>query len=178
MEGVFYSRREIVDIIYSEKNKYKICSFSGKKAFENPTMWGYYANGFKGMAIEIEEKESNVKKIDYVNDIPNFEALTADDEIKKILTTKSIPWTNEAEYRFLEKSESNFHGVGKITGVYFGNPYGDVANRQVIEKESGSLSKYKKLEEKLIKIAKDKGIKVYHVKIEESCKVKRAGSNL
>lgn len=173
MEGVFYGQKEDVGVIYNEKNKYKICSFSYKEAFEDPAMWGYYANGFKGMAIKIEVNKSNVKIIDYVNEIPSLEDLPVDNKIVKILTTKSTPWTKEAEYRFLKKSEINFHKVGKITGVYFGNPYGDVANRREIETKSESLSEYIKFKEKLIKFAKVKGIKVYHVKI-EGCKVKEA----
>ncbi len=173
MEGVFYGQKEDVGVIYNEKNKYKICSFSDKEAFENPAMWGYYANGFKGMAIKIDVNKSNVNIIDYEDEIPSLKDLPVDNKIVKILTTKSTPWKKEGEYRFLKKSETNFHKVGKITGVYFGNPYGDVTNRREIEIKSNSLSEYIKFKEKLIKFAKVKGIKVYHVKI-EGCKVKEA----
>jgi len=177
MEGVFYCRKEDVDVIYSEKNKHKICSFSGKAAFEKPVMWGYYANGFKGMAIEIDIDKNYVEKINYVNDIPSLECSTDDNKIEKILTTKLKPWKNEAEYRFLIKSENNFHKIGEITRVYFGNSYGDVANSKNIIMKSVSLSKYINLKDELMKFAEGKNIKVDTVKV-EGCKVKKTGSNL
>ncbi len=175
MEGVYtvlngHNVSGAIDLIYNEKEKYKICSFSGEEAFSNPPMWGYYANGFKGMAIEIEIDEHDVEPIGYVDDILHLLKVDSDVEIKKILTSKLKFWKHEAEYRFLKESENNFHKIGEITGVYFGDPYGDVENRQEIEKESGSLSEYKKLKGELIKFAKCKGIKVCHVKI-EGCKV-------
>lgn len=40
--------------VFTEKNAYRICSFSGEKALSNPAIWGYCANGFKGVAIEVE----------------------------------------------------------------------------------------------------------------------------
>ena len=75
MEGVYStSNRDIIPKMFTEKNKYVICSFSDnsddnipKKPIQNPLLWGYYANGFKGIAIEIEEDESNVKKVDYIS---------------------------------------------------------------------------------------------------------------
>jgi hypothetical protein len=171
MEGVFYIRKENDHITYIRKNEYRLCSFSGSEAFKNPAMWGYYANGFKGVAIEIEVDKSNVKKIGYVKNSTN------DNEIENILTSKLTPWEHEAEYRFLKESENNFHKIGEITGVYFGNPYGNVVNRGEIETKSKSLSKYKELKEELIKVAEGNGIKVCHVKI-EGCKVKEARSDL
>ncbi|MFA6756860.1 MAG: hypothetical protein WCR62_03875, partial [Sulfurospirillaceae bacterium] len=59
MEGVYtYEHKHLVEPdLPATKNKYKICSFSGLKGFENPAMWGYYANGFKGIAIEIATKD-------------------------------------------------------------------------------------------------------------------------
>ena len=70
MEGVYYATHEnIIEQIYNEKNRYKICSFSGKLAFENPCMWGYYAGGFQGVAIEIEIDSSGIYKVDYEKDL-------------------------------------------------------------------------------------------------------------
>ena len=64
MEGIYYAadRANIIDLIFKAKARYKICSFSNEEAFSKPIMWGYYANGFRGVAVEIEVSEKEVKK--------------------------------------------------------------------------------------------------------------------
>ena len=175
MEGVFYIRNKNVDGIYNEKNKYRICSFSDEAAFENPCMWGYYANGFKGIAIEIEVDKGKVKKIDYKDDIDNING-SKPDAIEAILTTKLASWNHEVEYRFLKKSEENEHPnehlIGKITAVYFGEPHSDIVNRQTVYEENKKLQCYQCLRNKLITIAQDNKMKCFSVKIENS-KVKK-----
>ena len=52
MEGVYIATvPSKIDKILTEKNEKRICSFSSKEGFENLAMWGYYANGFKGIPI-------------------------------------------------------------------------------------------------------------------------------
>lgn len=109
MEGAFTALNasnvsEIIDSIYNEKERYKICSFSNEEAFSDPVMWGYYANGFRGVVIEIEVCSTEVKQIEYVDEISSFEVLNPDMKVKKILTTKLSPWKHECEYRFLKKA--------------------------------------------------------------------------
>jgi hypothetical protein len=58
-------------LILGAKAHYKICSFSDEKAFSNPIMWGYYANGFRGVAVEIEVCGEEVNKIKYERKIPS-----------------------------------------------------------------------------------------------------------
>ncbi len=173
MEGVFYGSADLIDAIYTKKLQYKICSFSAKRAFEKPYMWGYYANGFKGMAIEIEVDTGDVKEICYSNKIPSVEYLTAscrmygDEVILKILTTKSSPWKREAEYRFLIKDEKKYHKIGEITKVYFGNPYGGVGNKKPIYENNQNLLNYDKLKKYLIKFANERNICCYSIKIKD-----------
>jgi len=64
MEGVF-TTTDIANInnVFSGKNSFKICSFTGDGSLNNPLLWGYYANGFKGAAIEVEVRVSNIKEI-------------------------------------------------------------------------------------------------------------------
>lgn len=174
MEGIFsfYEEndeiiRRGIDDIYSLKNKYKICAFSGIKGFKNPIMWGYYTNGFKGVAIEVEVKESEVAVVKYkekIVDIFSNNNLDTDSMVKEIFTRKLKAWAHENEYRFIEKSENNnYHKIGEITAVYFGNPYGNLSNTGVIlEKEK--LAKYNGFKNRLIKVAKDKKINRYNVK--------------
>ena len=161
MEGVFYALNKNIDDIYNEKNRYIICSFSSKKAFENPCMWGYYANGFKGIAIEIEVNKDEVKKISYTNEIGTTDN-SGSDAIEKILTTKLASWERETEYRFLKKDEKNEHPIGKITAVYFGEPYGNTNNKQTIYKANTKLQCYQCISRKLAEIARDNKIKCLH----------------
>lgn len=167
MEGAFTTvvsgdcADEIVRVIYDKKKRYKICSFSSEKSFnagflrplENPAMWGYYANAFKGIAIEIEVDESEVRKIDYVDSIQKLSDWADKGEIEKLLSAKFISWQHEAEYRFLIDDQRNFHEIGKITAIYFGEPYRGAHNKQSIYSDNKSLQEYEKLKEELILIA-------------------------
>ena len=191
VEGVFYLEQRNKDklgSIFEAKEEYKICSFGCKKAFKNPIMWGYYANGFRGIAIEIEIEKNEVKKINYVPNIPSLEDLMKkhsndcddNDKItKEIISTKLKPWEHEAEWRFLKKSENNLHKIGEITAVYFGNPRGNISNINDVHKAEAentqkgkeTIANYNKLQENLKNVAKAKGIECKHVNV-EGCIVK------
>jgi hypothetical protein len=129
MEGAFTllnrpNASKIIDSIYDEKESYKICSFSGEGAFSNPLMWGYYANGFRGVAIEIEIDKNEVKQIEYVDEIPSLEKLKLNNlTAEKILTTKLSPWSHECEFRYLKKDFDNLLKIGRITALFYGDPY-------------------------------------------------------
>ena len=173
MEGVFYAtyKAKIQDI-YNAKVKYKICSFSTKTAFENPAMWGYYANGFMGIAIEIEINKNDVKKIKYSKDIPSIDGPPDDNKIREILTVKLPRWKHEKEYRFLKEIDYSEHYIGEITAVYFGNPYGNVNNQRMVTTNSENISKYNTFREQLIKVALSKkccSVKIEGDKVMEEC---------
>lgn len=162
MEGVYYAtERDKIDELYNKKNNIKICSFSGEKAFGNPAMWGYYAGGFRGIAIEIEVDESHVKPVRYVLETP----LTSD--IDTILTTKLKAWECENEYRFIEEVAQNKNRIGVITKVYFGNPYGKLSNTSDILEDNSDLQKYRKLKEELEDFLKEKNISYTDVVVTE-----------
>jgi hypothetical protein len=178
MEGVFSISRSnatprLIERIYSEKCRYKICSFSLVEAFKNPSMWGYYASGFKGIAIEIrvDRQKVKVEEITYAKDIADINNASRIDEvdIKRILTTKLDSWEHEKEYRFLQdvskEPNSNPCEIGKITAVYFGNPYGKTINASMIHNSNPEISNYKRLRKDLIKVAYDKGIECYSIDI-------------
>lgn len=138
--------------IYSEKNSYRICSFSGKGALKDPKMWGYYANGFKGLAIEIEISSDEIKKVDYQNSLLREDTNSPD--IKKIITTKLKCWKSENEYRFLTQGETGNKKIGKITGIYLGEPYGSLDNTSRIIENSSKLQKYRCQKEELIQLSR------------------------
>ncbi len=197
MEGVFdcYGKEDEiikkVNDIFSEKIKYRICSFSGANGFKNPLLWGYYAGGFKGVAIEVDvhiENDTNrgkniFKQIEYEKNSPEiftFKSIKYKDaeDIKniaqKILVTKLDAWKHEDEFRFLvESSESGEkeYEIGKITAIYFGNPYLGLDNGESFA-DNECLSKYLERKKMIISIAKDKDIKCFNVKIENGEVVK------
>jgi len=172
MEGIFLTKNpSIVNDIYNEKNKYKICSFSGKTAFEKPCMWGYYAKGFKGIAIEIKVNDGEVKKIDYKKDIHTING-TDQSEIEAVLTTKLTSWKHEAEQRFLKESEENEHAIGSITAVYFGEPYSNIGNSRAVYNDNQILQCYKCFRNQLITILRENDIKCSSIKFENN-KVKK-----
>lgn len=163
MEGAFHSSSiEKINEAFEQKMHYKICSFSGKEAFEDPTLWGYYANGFRGIAIEVERGDTELRKINYKKSIKSID----DASVDEILTTKLNPWKKEEEYRFLVLSDNNFHEIGKIKAVYFGEPYNRAVNKDNIYKKTPVLQEYKEIKERLVKIVKGMGINCLYVKIE------------
>ncbi len=155
MEGVFsidYFKEDgnkIINKIYDEKAGYKICSFSGDdksgEGFHSPLMWGHYAGGFKGVAIEVE---AEIKRVKYHCPSPHLEK-----EVEKILLAKNLVWEYEKEYRFLKKSKNNLEKIGKITAIYFGNPYGNIDNSGEIQKNK-IFQKYLVFKEEIINIIK------------------------
>lgn len=130
MEGIFaYSHNnesfveQKIKEIGDSKRQYKICSLS--RTFDNHLLWAHYANGFDGVAIEIElpEDNQNIKKLDYdrgvfanVNITPNSDA---EKIAKDILFSKYNVWNYEEEIRILH-DQSYYQNI-KVTKVICGH---------------------------------------------------------
>jgi hypothetical protein len=170
MEGVYITKsgKNFIDEIYKAKKK-MICSFSDNVGLNEPTLWGYYANGFRGLAIEIEMNEINKpKKIIYETTLPIIDSSeNVEENAIKILTKKLNAWKHENEYRYIIESEENFHNLGKITAVYFGDPYHDSLNFNDISKKD-IIKEYIERKNKLINVAYKLGLKTYKVYIERN----------
>lgn len=174
MEGAFHaSTIEKINEASTQKMQYKICSFSNVGAFKNPTLWGYYANGFRGIAIEVKCANDQLKKINYEKDIVSIDEKT----VEEILTTKLKSWKKEGEYRFLVESKNNFHQIGTINAVYFGNPYYRAVNKSDIYDTTPVLKKYRDYKKELIQLLESKKIKYHDVVIEKN-DVKKAKKEL
>lgn len=139
MEGIYkyYSDtyvRTTLERVFTEKSKCVLCSFSDRWALKNPLMWGYYANGFKGAAIEVEVTPEDVKKVKYTDDPPVFgDAVT---NAEDILTHKLKRWRHEREHRYITRSaERGLCEVGRITGVYLGSPYSKIENAGDVQQQ-------------------------------------------
>ncbi|MCF8245500.1 MAG: DUF2971 domain-containing protein [Saprospiraceae bacterium] len=105
------------------KRKYKICSLS--ETFDNHLLWGHYAEGFKGVAIEIElpDNDINIRKVEprgvfaYLN---MDEFTDVDEAARTILFSKYDVWSYEQEIRIL--NESQWYEIEKpITRVIVGH---------------------------------------------------------
>lgn len=123
MEGV-YRLRDIACVheVFTEKQKLRVCSFSHESALRNPLLWGYYASGFKGVAIEVET--DRLRPVAYTTDLicPGA-ALPKAEQAEQILCNKLKPWEHEQEYRFLTRSDEAEQEVGRVISVVCGVPY-------------------------------------------------------
>lgn len=129
-------------------------------------MWGYYANGFKGVAVEVETNDYEVKKMNYESLNVLFDNnKNIDTEVEKILLNKNVAWKHEDEYRFLDKLKNNSAKIEKITAIYFGTPYDYIENSEQVQKDRKSFIQYKYFKEKIIKTVKGKDIKCFNVRI-------------
>ena len=142
MEGTFdveYFTQEFAEIVsenckavHELKGRTKILSLSA--ADEDIYMWAHYANGFTGVAFEVEVENddfdrssrakvsdrSSLHKVKYIKNVKKFahKAIGSHNEfVLKVLSQKLSAWSMEKEYRFLE--ESNFKKL-KITKLIFG----------------------------------------------------------
>lgn len=152
MEGVYLTSNETnIKKIYNGKKERVICSFTDnneEKAVKNPLLWGYYANGFKGIAIEIEIcKNEKMKRVQYHKEI-DIDKMVEEYEDKEelidtIITGKLKLWEGEGEWRYLErKGVEGYYKIGRIEQVYIGCPYGNVRNYPFIVEDSDKLQKY------------------------------------
>lgn len=73
MEGLFHnygSKKSIIDSIDAAKQKHLVCSLS--KDCTSPLLWAHYADGFKGVCIEVEVNENILTPyiIEYTKESP------------------------------------------------------------------------------------------------------------
>lgn len=169
MEGVYklsVNDHSKVDSIYSKKDQYFICAFTHPDSLESPLFWGYYANGFKGIAIEIKLDDNNKKhfqKINYVNSSPsivNNPNVTNDADIIKIITTKLKCWEPENEYRYIIKENiaEDVYYNATIEKIYIGCPYRNTKNYEKITKNSEDLINYHKCRTELERFCDTHGV--------------------
>ncbi|WP_373032930.1 DUF2971 domain-containing protein [Sulfurovum sp.] len=153
-EGVYINNPSNKKITLSEKQEYKICSFSGVRALKSELMWGHYANTGRGVVIEVDvENIHNIKEINYGSN----ENLNT---IEEILTNKSKEWIYEDEYRYLSTDDltNNKVKIGNICKIYFGTPYENLLNYQDVKEKHDNLKKYLAQKEKLKKFCIGKNI--------------------
>jgi hypothetical protein len=112
MKGIFrYSYRsderslydEFVRILHRKKKRLLVCSLS--KTFDSHLLWAHYAEGFRGLAIEVElpDDSPSIQPIKY-REVPIN--VCFDDNFpptrEEILSSKYVDWEYEGEVRILQ----------------------------------------------------------------------------
>jgi len=94
--------------VCAETNRYKVCSLSA--TFNQHLLWGHYAGGFKGLAVEVEIDifPPDVVMVDYRPDayaaIENSPFSTAEETARYVLSSKYEAWQCEKEIRVLSRN--------------------------------------------------------------------------
>lgn len=127
------SHKMFIDNIFSERIlDFGVCSFSN--SWQEPVLWGMYANNGTGIAIEFEIPDTDVNRkfqiVEYRRIRPKikcyeiFDALVDNKLIdlrKKMMCTKSFFWRGEKEIRCLIGSgDQSIKAAGKVQRIFFG----------------------------------------------------------
>jgi hypothetical protein len=126
MEGFFeyyseedrqYSQR-VKDFLLAKRDL-RICSFSN--TYHPILLWSHYADGHKGIAIEItlnSKHYQDLYRIKYVKKIPFIDFKKDNQNPISVLRTKIKFWRYEREFRYIDFQDGV--RLGEITGIYFG----------------------------------------------------------
>lgn len=112
MEGMFHAakgtKRAYLDRIREGKRNLRICSFS--KEFRNLLLWAHYADGFRGICIEVDLAEWPEHEVAEVKYRPhrlifdNNQAQYAEFWPNAVLREKNTAWKYEQEVRVLTQN--------------------------------------------------------------------------
>lgn len=95
--------RKKVELLKGEKKKLRICSLS--ETSEDALMWAHYADGSRGMVIEVDilrcSTQHEVKPISYKDKIPDLDLSKSVDpeSVRDVLSHKLSAWAYEKEHR-------------------------------------------------------------------------------
>lgn len=128
---------DAIDFGYRETNPFisidcKMSCFS--EIHDSMLMWSYYANSHKGICIEYDlsklpRNSTNQKIIDSLTKVQysphRIDCLTGDAEenVVKILTSKSDVWSHEQEWRLVCETNNEWLPFDCISGVYLGKKF-------------------------------------------------------
>lgn len=81
-------------------SKYGFVSLS--KKWNIPPMWGHYADKYRGVVLEVECLHAeNIIEVQYTDERPVCTIEASEDNLRKIVATKSSDWRYEQELRYL-----------------------------------------------------------------------------
>ncbi len=104
--------REVPVIDYGEAvsghlKELRVCALT--KSFDNHLLWAHYANGYSGVAIEVELDDADVTEVSYSDDFIYLAQLMAtlapEVAARQALARKYKDWGYEGEVRLITRSE-------------------------------------------------------------------------
>ena len=115
--------RQVSDLPDHRAIACRVCSLS--RPLDNIVLWSHYADGHRGVAIELDlpdddDLAGSLRKIEYVKELPKVSATALHDlTAETVLSVKTREWEFEEEYRIVTASE-HLPVRGHITAVYVG----------------------------------------------------------
>lgn len=111
---------QTIEDLHTKLEHSKICSLS--KSLNDVRLWSHYADGYKGIAIEIDFSENgeDIYEVEYVSKLPEFgNTILAGPSPAKVLSFKTEHWLHEEEYRIIQKN--NYYPItGQIKSIFTG----------------------------------------------------------
>jgi hypothetical protein len=140
MEGESYyvmgqARGDVRSAIAARRQQWNICSLTPH--VRNWLMWGYYANGGRGIAIGVELgrlKRGDIRRsVDYDSQVylmPDEAKRSLDEVATTILFRKQFEWQHEDEFRVLTRGQ---YIAVKIVEVHLGLRIADADRKLLVE---------------------------------------------
>jgi hypothetical protein len=98
---------EYGDAVSKQLKALRVCALT--KSFDKHLLWAHYANGYAGMAIEVEVENADVTAVTYADDFiylaELMESLSPEAAARQALARKYKDWSYEGEVRLITTSE-------------------------------------------------------------------------
>ena len=138
-------------------DKIRICSLSA--SLGDVRLWSHYADGHRGVAIEIDfdGRESEIHKVDYINQLKEFSnTILTGPRSEDVLRLKTNHWEYEEEFRIISDVEY-FSIKGMLSAVYCGIRISDLHQELLLRSVSNRIPVFStKLNEKTVTIEPQK----------------------
>ncbi len=99
----------------------RVCSLSGTA--DHFLLWSHYADGHRGVAIEVDLEATfagPLHPVEYAPDLPSYgRTILCGATVRDVLLHKTAHWAHEQEYRVVQNDEF-FDIAGRITGLLLG----------------------------------------------------------
>jgi hypothetical protein len=140
------------------RNTTGVCCFFSKPPL-HPLMWAHYGDGHKGFCVEyeVEARDDNLFSVNYSNHPGIFWlselALCPYETVMRILSTKSMEWSYESEFRLLHlekfNNEAEYSGTRdqlppsfKASRIILGERFKLQTNKETLEKINLPIDDY------------------------------------
>ena len=98
---------EYGDAVATQLKELRVCALT--RSFDNHLLWAHYADGWSGLAIEVELDDADAVAVTYADDLiylaQLMESLSPEAAARQALARKYKEWSYEGEIRLITKSE-------------------------------------------------------------------------